>query len=811
MTVGAFSDVRVLDLSDRLSGAYCARLFADLGAEVLLLEPVEGHALRHEPPFLDDRPGPERSLLHAYVNRNKQSRVMADDEAAIAECVDAADIVVTTSPRPWPSALRTALARWGDDTIHVSVTPYGLEGPLAAAPGNNLTACALSGWADLCGNEGEGPLQLPPHQVGYLAGVAAFVGAAAALLRRSRTGRGALVDASEVEALAIIAAPWALDATYEGPNGVISRAKALRRDRPEGRYAALDGEIVFSSGRGSAFGDAMNVLGLHDLAADERYVSYAGQRPNLAEFRPRIEERIAQASRWRLFQDLSQVRATVGVIQDTADLLQNEQFDARDYLVATSLEGRALAMPGAPARLSATPWEMRTPAPRLDEHRAARWSTTHTRADADERALGDEAPLAGVRVLSLTKAWSGPFGTELLALLGADVVQIEARSRPDIFRVNHGGYEAGASVTGPVADSSRRQRPWNVAGLYNSVNLNKRAITLDMTDPRGVDLFWRLVPRFDVIAGGLMPHVLPSWGVTYETLRERRPDVIFASLTGYGETGPYATYSANGSTIEPMSGLTSLHGYEGGPPQATGGLLPDPVGGYYLAAAILVALDHRARTGEGQRVDLSMLEAMAAHLGDAILERSVDGPVRGPAGNRHPRVAPHGIYAASGGEWLALAAETDAAWRALAEHMGRPDLADSPRFAVSSDRKRHEEELDATIGAWCADQAADATANALAALGVSAARVTPLDEVYVEPHAQMTARGFFVDVEHPEAGVHTQAVAPWRFDGRPVNVARHSPTMGEHSFEIFRDELGLDRSEYEELVAAGITGDMPPD
>ena len=420
-----------------------------------------------------------------------------------------------------------------------------------------------------------------------------------------------------------------------------------------------------------------------------------------------------------------------------------------------------------------------------------------------------EAPLSGVRVLTFTQAWSGPLGTELLALLGADVVQIEARRRPDGWRTYSGGYNA--AVPEGMVDPDRDQHAWNVIGLYNGTNLNKRAITLDMSDPRGAELFWGLVPRFDVVAESFSPHVLPHWGVSYDTLREQRPDVIFASLSGYGATGPYAQYGANGGSIEPMSGLSSLHGYEGGPAQNTGGLIPDPVGGMYLASAILAALHHRARSGEGQYLDLSMMEAMTAQLGDAILERSANGHVRGPMGNRHPRFAPHGIYAARDGQWLALAAESDEAWGALAGHLDKPELASDARFANAAARKRHEDELDAIIEAWCADQDADEATRALHGLGCCAAPVAALGSVLEEPHPQLLARGFIAQVEHPEAGLDTLAIAPWRFSGRAIPPVRPSPTMGEHSFEVFHDELGVTRAEYDALVAAGVTGDMPPE
>ncbi len=801
----ALSDLRVLDLSDRLSGAFCARLFGDFGAKVTLLESPAGHPLRREPPFLDDVAGPERSLLHAFVNANKRSRTF--DGASLAAEVAATDVIVTTAA-PLPDTLDEALEARRDNALHVSVTPYGLDGPLAGAPGNDLTLSAMSGWADICGYEGEPPLQLPSHQSSYLAGVSAFVGALGALARRDVSAEGSIVDASELEAMVVSTAPWSLALIYEGLEGFTAAVHRHVRDGP-GFLRARDGELVAGFGQGPFWTDAMHVLGLSELA-DDGFDDPAARREHLASIRPRIETRIAELSRWEVFEALSTVRSVSGVVQNIADLLDNPHSAARDYFVETKLDDRPLRIPGAPARLSGTPWRLRLPAPKLGEHdRERRDEPPRSRAaQPPAKAPPATAPLEGVRVLTFTQAWSGPLGTELLALLGADVVQIEARRRPDVWRTYSGGYDAPISTR--RLDPDRRQRAWNVIGLYNGTNINKRAITLDMGDPRGAELFWRLAPKFDVFAESFSPHTLANWGVTFEAMRDARPDVIFAALSGYGATGPYSAYPANGGTIEPMSGLSSVTGYLDGPAQNTGGLIPDPVGGMHFASAILVALHHRARTGEGQYIDLSMMDAMSAHLGDAVLEQAANGRTRRPIGNRHPRHAPHGIYAAADG-WLALAAESDEAWQALAAHLGRPELAADARFADATARKRHEDELDAVVGAWCADQRANDTANTLRRIGCPAARVVELTAVLDDPDPQLRARGFVQEVEHAEAGLDTLAVAPWRLSGQTIEATRPSPAMGEHSFEVFEQELGMTASEYEELVAAGVTGDMPPE
>jgi crotonobetainyl-CoA:carnitine CoA-transferase CaiB-like acyl-CoA transferase len=403
----------------------------------------------------------------------------------------------------------------------------------------------------------------------------------------------------------------------------------------------------------------------------------------------------------------------------------------------------------------------------------------------------------------LTQAWSGTFALELLGLLGAEVIQIEARRRPDSWRGDYGG-----TVPAAIKDETKRQRPWNTNGLYNAVNLNKRGVTLDLSDPRGRELFRRLVPFADIVAENFSPRVMGNLGLDYESLRKIKPDIILGSLSAYGATGPYANIPGIGGTIEPMSGMSGLLGYEGGRPQNSGSMYPDPVAGYYFAAALIMALRHRDRTGEGQYIDLGMMEANATMIGDALLEQAANGRVRPRLGNHHLRIAPHNIYPAKDGGWLALSADNEAAWQALCDLMQRSDLAGDPRFATMAARKAHENELDALVAAWAKDQDAATAARTPREHGIAAAPVLEALDVLAEE--QFIAREFFVEVCHPEAGTHLQTGVPWRFSRTPARVERPAPMMGEHSREVLAEFLGVTDAEYEELVAAGITGDMPP-
>ncbi|MEL0049186.1 MAG: CoA transferase, partial [Gammaproteobacteria bacterium] len=311
-----------------------------------------------------------------------------------------------------------------------------------------------------------------------------------------------------------------------------------------------------------------------------------------------------------------------GVMQNMADICTDKQIQSRDFLVDVPLKKHTIKSAGAPAKLSPSPWLLTRPAPSLGEHNEQVGARNQSRGvPAGNIKSSDLAkgPLAGIRVLSFCQTWAGPFATELLALLGADVVQVSPPHLTDSFRRFSGNVPPG------VADPNRKQHPQNTQGHYNSVNLNKRNVTLDISQDKGKELLWQLLPRFDILVDNFRPSVIPSWGITLEKLHEMRPGMIWASISGFGETGPYASFPGNGVTVEPMSGLSSINGYAGDPGMNTGGIYADPVSGYFLAAVVMSALAHRDRTGEAQRVDLSMMEAVNVVCGDALLEYSATG------------------------------------------------------------------------------------------------------------------------------------------------------------------------------------------
>ena len=345
---------------------------------------------------------------------------------------------------------------------------------------------------------------------------------------------------------------------------------------------------------------------------------------------------------------------------------------------------------------------------------------------------------------------------------------------------------------------------WNCSPLYNSVNLNKRCITLDLSEPQGINVFRRMVEHVDFIAENFSPRVMGNLGIDYQTLTQIKPDLVMASMSAYGATGPWANVPGIGGTIEPSSGMSSLLGYPGEHPLNSGQMYPDPVAGLCGFAAIALALLHRDRTGEGQYIDLSMQEANFTFVGDAWLEYEINGDVRGPQGNRHPAFAPQGIFRTTGeDQWIAIAVETDEQWSALCEIL----RIDGTKFQKNEHRKANEATVDALVADAARTHDKLDLAGALLRRGIVAAPV--LNPAEVAEDRQLRERGTMVEVDHPECGRAWQAGLAARLSRTPGGVTRHAPLQGQHSLEVFRELIDMSDEEYASLVSAEISGVGP--
>jgi crotonobetainyl-CoA:carnitine CoA-transferase CaiB-like acyl-CoA transferase len=399
-------------------------------------------------------------------------------------------------------------------------------------------------------------------------------------------------------------------------------------------------------------------------------------------------------------------------------------------------------------------------------------------------------PLEGVRIADLTMMWAGPYATRVLAEMGAEVIKIESPRAWDNVR-----------TLLPI----EHREPWNASWYFNDYNRDKKSLTLDLAQPRGCELFLRLVARCDVVIENYRAEVLDKLGVGYDALRGARPDVILVSMAGFGKTGPERDLVGFGPTVEMMAGISSLTGYgDDGIPYKTGISYGDPVGGLAAVSAVVLALIQRRRTGRGVWIDLAQREAMSQMAGEAFVAASLRGERPTHYGNRHPAWAPQGVYRVRGeDQWLAISVRDDAEWRVLAGAIGAGDLAE---LSLAERRDRHDE-LDLRIAAWSREQDPQAAMEALQALRVPAARVLDTHDIHWDP--QLLARESWTFLPHPCTAPWPQPVSAWRLVEANPRPRRHAPLFGEHNREILCGLLGLPEGELAELEAAHVIGEAP--
>ncbi len=397
-------------------------------------------------------------------------------------------------------------------------------------------------------------------------------------------------------------------------------------------------------------------------------------------------------------------------------------------------------------------------------------------------------PLEGIRVADFTWVWAGPFCTLQLAHLGAEVIRVESANRTCVTRLLPPWPQGKPGV--------------NRSGYFNQYNQGKLSVALDLKHPDALAVALDLVAQCDIVCENFAAGVMERMGLGYERLRAVKPDVIMIALSGYGATGPEREFVSYGPAQVPLSGMSSLTGYAGWPPMHVGISYGDPTGGLHGAAAVLAALLHRARTGEGQYIDLSQQETSIAVLAEGVLAQSLNGTPPPRDGNRDPVMAPHGVFRCAGEQrWVAIAARDDGDWRRLAAAMGAPALAEDPRFATLVQRKANEDALESLLTDWTRAQVAEDIVVRLQAARVPAFVSMSNRDLAEDPHLNQS--GVFVRLDHPEVGAQQHIGMPWRMSGTPCAVQRPAPCLGEHTDDVLRRVLGYADDRIAALQASG--------
>ena len=715
----ALEGLRILDLAAP-EGHLCGRLLADLGAEVIKVEPPQGDAARHLGPFKEGEPDPESSLPYIALNANKvgvaldlASREGRDTFKRLARTADA---IVETFP---PGRLKAwdldygVLRRHNPGLVMASITGFGLSGPYSGFKAPSIVCSAMGGVMYLGGSPDRPPLAEPGDFPYHLAATFAAYGVLLALRHRERTGRGQTV---EVSCQDVQADQQHTIVNYSANAAFVERAGSrspVGGGMPYGVYPVKDGYchlVVISPAHWRNFIRWMgNPEALSDPAWENRHLRNAS-----ADYiDPMVMELTRRLTRGELFTQGQAHHVTVAPINRPNEFTRDPHVMEREMFTEVHhprIGKCKLLQP--PFRLSETPARTCNPAPLLGQHNddvLERLEDPESEAPAPRasRSPRSHRPLEGIRILDFSQAIAGPVLTRVLAQDGAEVIKVESSVHQQRGRASP-GLDPRIVLQQRVTFADR--------------NLGKRSVTVNMSSDEGRDIVRRLIPLCDVVVENFSPRVMEGWGLGYEEIRRVRPGAIMVRLPGFGLTGPYRDYVGLAAVAMSITGMYHLWSYEESPePAGPPVWVPDYLSAAFASVALLAALRHRDRTGRGQLIELSQVDTTAYVLGTEYLDYFVNGHVSGPLGNGHRYLAPHGAYHCRGDDaWCAIAVGSEEEWQALCGALGSPQWTREEKYATTEERLAHREELDRHIEEWTTDHTPHQVMHILQRAGVPA-------------------------------------------------------------------------------------------
>ena len=795
MPDSALSDVTVLDLSDNIAGAYCGRLLAGFGADVIKVEPPGvGDWARGVGPFPEDLSHGEKSGLFLHLNTGKRSVALdleREDEGEVLKRLAAkAHVIIETGT---PGAMASmglgfdSLKGVNPALVMTSITPFGQTGPHRNFRATDFGVFAMSGRMYVHGLLDREPLPYAPDLVWYQVGATAAAATLGAMFVSRRQGVGQQVDVSAQEALIGNVDSRSLFYQY---TGVKTSRERWPGGIPQGAYPCQDGYVVMGVGYDVYFRRLCEAMGMPEVAQDPRFALSEDRSRNAEEFDALFIEWLMQHSKREVFELCQAHKVMCAPVLSFAELMEDPQLKARGFFGRTEHRGVGeLPELGAPVKMSETPWLPGLPAPTLGEDTEGILKELGVEGE-DVSATGSEsdvreasAPLEGFMVVDMSEVWAGPMAGSLLGDLGATVIKLESFPRPSLTRLT--GQAIGYSGNDPDAP-----RPWDRSALHNMANRNKLGITLNLKDARGMALFEQLMGKADAVLTSFTAGTSARLGVDYASIVKMKPDIVMLGMSGWGEEGPYQGFAALGSALDGFTGHHAMRGYADTDDSTTPLIQhTDATASVTAVYAILAALHYRIRTGRGQWIDMSQVETFLHHLGGPFMDYAMNGRNPQKWGNRHPRHAPYGCYPCLGeDQWIVVNVTSEEEWRGLCVATGNEGWLRDGRFSDEGHRRRNAEALDAGIGEWTRRRDKFEAMEILQAAGVAASAVLNDEDLYGDVH--LAARGFFQEMEHPSAGTHRYPGFLWDLTGVENRPPRPPNGLGEHNDWVYGRSWG---------------------
>jgi crotonobetainyl-CoA:carnitine CoA-transferase CaiB-like acyl-CoA transferase len=766
----------VVDLAGE-PAAMAGRILADLGADVVRVEPPDGDPLRAADPnrFLANNAG-KRSVV-----------VTGPDDATLDTLLGAADVVIDTPGFPGASELDPERA---PHAVWVSVTPFGRTGPRAQWRASDLGVMAASGNMYCTGDPDRAPVRCTePSGYAHVGPETAF-----AALTALASGYPHRVDVSmqEVVFVANMANPASFPKT-----GFRGSRRGANIGRTREIWPCADGFVSFGLRGGKARVPSLETL-TRLIRADDidapaladrdwsEFSHTSASDDELEAIEAPVAEYFARHTMTELYEIACETNLMLAPANSPREIYASAQLAAREFfgpvgdverfprsfVVVRSADGEA-----GPARAS-------TPAPELGSTRVGTEKRPMT-AQTRQHAEAGRPAWEGTRILELGSGAAGPIATRYFVEHGATVIRIESPSRPDFLRVYALGPDNPHGLEG--------------SAMYDGLNVGKLNATFNLKHPEAIALVKRLVVEWaDAVAENFAPRAMRGFGLDYDSLAELEPDLVMISACLNGQTGPHRDYPGFGGQGAALSGFNWLTGWPDREPVGPYATITDSLAPRFVATALAAGLLYRRRTGRGAYLDLAQVETGIYSLGSWLLDYEIDGVVGMRDGNRHERAVPHGAFACRGDDrWIAIACWTDEEWRDLARLIGRGGA-----WTTSADRREHVDAVEEAVAAWTADRDRDDTAELLQARGIEAVPIHDFGDIHDDP--QVAHREHFVTLSHPVMGEGLYERNGFRLSEAPSGYARSGPTLGQDNDFVLGELLGLSEAEQEKLAADGV-------
>jgi crotonobetainyl-CoA:carnitine CoA-transferase CaiB-like acyl-CoA transferase len=806
MPPAPLTHLRVIDLTD-LRGALAGRLLGDLGADVIKVEPPGGDPGRWRLPFAGNIAAPDRSLPFLYRNANKRGVVIdlhdASGRQRFVDLCEQADILLENFGPEEHGDLGldpVDVRRRHPRLVHVALADFGLSGPRAGWRAEPLVALAASGALHAAGFADLPPCWLPGHLAHDCAAVFAVIGALTAVWERQRFGAGQTVEVSVQEAALHGLNPWSIPLADYGRLYPILPASPPRNG--DGSYLVLptaDGHVRVLPGTVRQWRAFVQLLGNPAALAGEEWENPIFRLLSGDVIRLIAADGLRARGRAEVFAEARRLGLPMATVNTPDEFVAEEQTCARGYFRRTSFPhiGDAPFAP-APFNFSATPVVLQRPAPELGDGppfekggQGGIWPATNL-AEAPQippapplpMGSNPTPPLAGMRVIDLGVGAVGPEVCWVFAELGAEVIKIESRANLDFLR----------AVT---LEPDQPDRAWT----FNDESRGQKSVCLDLRTARGRALALQLCATAEIVVENNRGGVVGKWGLDYDDVRRVRPDVIYLASQGFGRGGPLGEAQAFGPLNSSFAGVNWLWNHPDAPYPAGVSLNhPDHIASKLAAVAVLAALLHRRRTGEGQFIEVAQTEAAAYLLGEVYLEGPCTGRPPAQRGNNVDYAVPHGVYPCAGDDrWCAIAVSGDECWQRFVGCVGWPA---KPSWATLEGRLAARVEINARVAAWTRTREPEDAAATLQAAGVSAMAVLSPDDSRADAH--LAARNAIVTVQHPEVGAERHVGNPIRMSRTQLVTAGPAPLLGADTAEVLTRVLGLSPAAVEQLATDGV-------